>query len=417
MDKKNKLTVLLFEDSSADNLFPLSVLRPVFEIKTGAFSLLEKIREFIPPKTTLSLHCRALLENYLRAENPGCGVNILPDSDCLLINGRVVISKKDFKYIMGNLPANTFISKDDSVIFAKLDKNILSLLSEIPAGEPLNIERFRGLGLNELANPDLQEIKIVSYPWDILKDFETFLNDDLKQVFKPSKKKSPGKNVRVISQEDISISVKAKIMPHVVLDASNGKIFISDNAVIEPYSYIKGPVYIGKDTLIKAGTKIYGPAVIGFGSKVAGEISGSLFHACVNKQHDGFIGNTYACPFVNFGADTVTSNLKNNYSKVRVNFKGKSIETNMQFLGTIAGDHSKFGINTMLNTGTIVGIFANVAGGGFPDKFIDSFSWLILGSDPVKYKINEALETAKTVMARRHIELKPEYEELIRKVY
>jgi UDP-N-acetylglucosamine diphosphorylase / glucose-1-phosphate thymidylyltransferase / UDP-N-acetylgalactosamine diphosphorylase / glucosamine-1-phosphate N-acetyltransferase / galactosamine-1-phosphate N-acetyltransferase len=120
---------------------------------------------------------------------------------------------------------------------------------------------------------------------------------------------------------------------------------------------------------------------------------------------------------VNFGADTVTSNLKNNYSKIRVNFGEGQVNTEMQFLGSIVGDHTKFGINTMLNTGTITGIFANVAGGGFPDKQINSFSWYILGSAPVRYKLEEALSTAKIVFARRHIEMSNEYESLVREVY
>lgn len=208
-------------------------------------------------------------------------------------------------------------------------------------------------------------------------------------------------------------------MPYTVFDASDGKIFINDEVLIEPFTYIKGPVYIGKKSIIKAGTKLYGPVSIGYNSRIAGEVSGTIFHSFVNKQHDGFIGNSYISEFVNLGADTVTSNLKNNYSLIKTRFNKNSIQhqTGLTFLGSIIGDHTKTGINTMLNTGSIIGIFALIAGGGFPDKFIDSFTWYIQGKQPSRYKIDEALQTAKIVMERRQVDLIQSYEKLIRNVY
>jgi len=257
----------------------------------------------------------------------------------------------------------------------------------------------------------------IHYSWDVLKHFDVMLSKDLSSICASKKKSNLHSKISAVNLKDIRIAKSANVYPDVVLDAEAGMIYIDDKATIEPFTYIKGPVYIGKNVLVKSGTKIYGSCSIGAGSKVSGEISGSIFHSNVNKQHDGFIGNTYACPFVNFGADTVTSNLKNNYSKVRVKFNAEQINTGMQFLGSIVGDHTKFGINTMLNTGTIAGIFANVAGGGFPDKQIDSFSWNILGSQSIKYKLEEALSTAKLVLSRRHIEMLKEFEELIREIY
>ena len=208
-----------------------------------------------------------------------------------------------------------------------------------------------------------------------------------------------------------------KIFAGVVLDASEGRVVIDENTVIEPFTYIKGPVYIGRNCLIKSGTKIYGPCVIGEFSKVAGEIAESVFHSYVNKQHGGFIGHSYICPFVNLGADTVTSDLKNNYSKVGMKINGESVNTGMQLLGSIIGDHSKTSINTMLNTGSMIGIFANIFGGGFPSKEIDSFSWNEAGKESVKYDIDKALETAKTVMNRRGIKMSEAYEELVRSYF
>jgi UDP-N-acetylglucosamine diphosphorylase/glucosamine-1-phosphate N-acetyltransferase len=238
-----------------------------------------------------------------------------------------------------------------------------------------------GYFLNKKENKDLNRIK----------ERETFI--EYKKIF-------AGKNV--------------KILPGVVLDASEGRIVIEENTVIEPFTYIKGPVYIGKNSLIKSGTKIYGPCVIGEFSKVAGEIAESVFHSYVNKQHDGFVGHSYICPFVNLGADTVTSDLKNNYSKVGIKLSGENIDTGMQLLGSIIGDHSKTSINTMLNTGSMIGIFANIFGGGFPSKEIASFSWNEAGKQSEKYDIDKAIETARIVMSRRGLKMSEAYENLVR---
>jgi UDP-N-acetylglucosamine diphosphorylase/glucosamine-1-phosphate N-acetyltransferase len=276
---------------------------------------------------------------------------------------------------------------------------------------------FEGLkNINNSNYPFESIFEIINYPWDIIKSLDINLGLDLSFLLESVKGQARNEEV---SQENENnyVSPSAKVYPGVILDTVGGEIFIDDNAVIEPLVYIKGPVYVGRNALVKAGSRLYGPCSIGHSSKVSGEISGSVFHSSVNKQHDGFIGNTYACPFVNFGADTVTSNLKNNYSKVKVVSDGKSFNTGLQFLGSIVGDHSKFGINTMLNTGTICGIFSNVAGGGFPEKTIDSFEWNILGKEKTKYRLEEALETGKIVMNRRGFDMTEEYKELVRFIY
>jgi UDP-N-acetylglucosamine diphosphorylase/glucosamine-1-phosphate N-acetyltransferase len=338
------------------------------------------------------------------------------------MNGCVIFDEKYLAWVLKKMKWNSALMNEGKIICAKISKDKLTYLKHKIENKnidnSLEVKDFDYLELFE--DKEIMEkysVIIFHYPWDIVKHTGKMLNDDLAILSKNKKKKSFQSKASAANLKNILISRSANIFPNVVLDAEDGMIFIDDNSRIEPFTYIKGPAYIGKNVVIKAGAKIYGPCSFGTGCKVTGEISGSIFHSNVNKQHDGFIGNTYACPFVNFGADTVTSNLKNNYSKIRVNFGAEQINTGMQFLGSIVGDHSKFGINTMLNTGTIAGIFANVAGGGFPDKQIDSFAWYILGSQPVKYKLEEALSTAKIVFERRHIEMSKEYEELVREVY
>lgn len=413
---------LIFEDNFSGELAPLSLLRPVYDIVTGVFTNRERLEQLIPSKYKLSLHCRNLLYPLVSIENRTGKVNRLEKDDYIFINGSVIYEDGFISWVMKKMKMNSVFSDEGKVIAAKISGNKLTFLRR--KIENVNIDNRLCAGdfdyLELLENKEITKkysVLYINYPWDIIRYFDKVLENDLSSRGISKRKVNQHTKVASVNLKGIKISKIANLYPKVVLDAGAGTIFIDDGATIEPFSYIKGPVYIGKNVIIKSGARIYGPCSLGAGSKAAGEISGSIFHSNVNKQHDGFIGNSYACPFVNFGADTVTSNLKNNYSKIRVKHGGTQINTGMQFLGTIAGDHSKFGINTMLNTGTIVGIFANIAGGGFPDKQVDSFSWSILGSQPVRYKLEEALATAKTVFMRRHIDMKKEYEELVREIY
>jgi UDP-N-acetylglucosamine diphosphorylase/glucosamine-1-phosphate N-acetyltransferase len=416
------MNILIFEDSFYGSLSPLSLLRPVYDIVTGIYTNRERLEQFLPSKYKISIHCRNLLLPLTELENRGKKINKIEKEDYIFMNGCVIFDEKYLAWVLKKMKWNSALMNEGKIICAKISKDKLTYLKHKIENKnidnSLEVKDFDYLELFE--DKEIMEkysVIIFHYPWDIVKHTGKMLNDDLAILSKNKKKKSFQSKASAANLKNILISRSANIFPNVVLDAEDGMIFIDDNSRIEPFTYIKGPAYIGKNVVIKAGAKIYGPCSFGTGCKVTGEISGSIFHSNVNKQHDGFIGNTYACPFVNFGADTVTSNLKNNYSKIRVNFGAEQINTGMQFLGSIVGDHSKFGINTMLNTGTIAGIFANVAGGGFPDKQIDSFAWYILGSQPVKYKLEEALSTAKIVFERRHIEMSKEYEELVREVY
>lgn len=416
------MNIIIFEDNFFGNLSPISLLRPVYDIVTGIYSNRERLEKINQAKYKVSLHCRNILLPLVKSENPHKKINLIEKEDYILINGNLIYDEAFLVYAIKKMKWDSVLVNEGKVLCAKISKGKLTYLKHKIENRnidnTLSIKDFDNFTLvNDSEIIEKYNVKILHYPWDVIRYFDSVLSKDLARISESKKKANPDAGVLVVNLSGVRISKSANVYPNVVLDADAGIICIDEKAVIEPFTFIKGPVYIGKNVVVKAGAKIYGPCSIGAGSKVTGEISGSIFHANVNKQHDGFIGNTYACPFVNFGADTVTSNLKNNYSKVRVKFYGEQINTGMQFLGSIVGDHTKFGINTMLNTGTVAGIFANVAGGGFPDKQIDSFAWNIIGNQPVKYKIEEALSTARTVMTRRHIEMSREYEELIREIY
>jgi UDP-N-acetylglucosamine diphosphorylase / glucose-1-phosphate thymidylyltransferase / UDP-N-acetylgalactosamine diphosphorylase / glucosamine-1-phosphate N-acetyltransferase / galactosamine-1-phosphate N-acetyltransferase len=416
------MNILIFEDNFYANLSPLTLLRPSYDIVTGVYTNRQRLENILPLKNKLSLHCRNNLLPLMKFENPAKEINQLKNDDYIFINGCASFDEGLILWVNKKMKWNSVLIHEGKVVAAKVEKNKLTYLQH--KIENRNIDN--SLLINDFDHLEIFEsseliekysVLITHYAWDVIRRFDSLLEKDLMSLSEGKKRSNLHSKVSAVNMKNVRIAKSANVYPGIVLDAAAGLIFIDEKAVIEPFSFIKGPVYIGKNVTVKAGAKIYGPCSFGAGSKLTGEISGSIFHSNVNKQHDGFIGNSYACPFVNFGADTVTSNLKNNYSKIRVKFRAEQINTGMQFLGSIVGDHTKFGINTMLNTGTIAGIFANVAGGGFPDKKIDSFAWYILGSEPVKYKIEEALSTAKIVFSRRHIDMSKEYEELIREVY
>lgn len=187
-----------------------------------------------------------------------------------------------------------------------------------------------------------------------------------------------------------------------ILNAETGPIYIGRNAEIMEGSMVRGPFSIGEESTLKMGAKIYGPTTIGPSCKVGGEVNNSIVFGYSNKGHDGFLGNSVIGEWCNIGADSNNSNLKNNYASVRLwNYREERfIDTGLQFCGLIMGDHSKCGINTMFNTGTVVGVNANIFGDGFPRNFIPSFSW---GGPQgfTTYKVNKAFEVAEKVMERR----------------
>lgn len=269
------------------------------------------------------------------------------------------------------------------------------------------------LTLKEKTGKDLSSSVI--YPWDLVYlNRQEIVNDVARLKLKPCTKKITG--VSFVNPKKIYISKTAKIKPGVVLDAEEGPVVIDGGAVIMANSSIMGPAYIGKGSVVKAGARIYPGTSIGPMCKVGGEIEESIFQGYSNKQHDGFLGHSFICEWVNIGAGTSNSDLKNNYSNVKVWNDGEQVDTGKMFAGLFIGDHSKCGINTMFNTGTVVGVSCNLFGHGYMPKHIPSFSWG--GPEKMtKFDIERAVKTARAVMKRRDVEMTEEYEKLFRKVF
>jgi UDP-N-acetylglucosamine diphosphorylase / glucose-1-phosphate thymidylyltransferase / UDP-N-acetylgalactosamine diphosphorylase / glucosamine-1-phosphate N-acetyltransferase / galactosamine-1-phosphate N-acetyltransferase len=422
------MRAVIFEDDGYKNLYPLTYLRPSYAIKCGAFSILDTLKRELGDAYEVSLHCRGTMSDYMRETHEGVMINHFPAENTLFINGRFLLSKKIISGFAVPQNLNKILKHNGSVIAVYLAADKVNVISEkagIRSNESiLTAEDFEKTGAVNESMPEesfQNDVIEYKYPWDAFSYFKYLLERDIMWSVQQSASLLHNfDGVKIIANEDlvnINYGRAVNVYPNVVLDTKDGGVVIDDEAVIEPYVFIKGPAYIGKHAVVKAGSKIYGPCLIGDHSKVAGEISSSIFHSYVNKQHDGFVGNSYICPMVNLGADTVTSNLKNNYSSIKMDVDGEKVDTGTMFLGSIIGDQTKCGINTMLNTGSMIGIFANIFGGGFPSKRIGSFTWNEVGKEPQKYDITKALETAERVMSRRSLEVTTAYETLVRKLY
>lgn len=402
-----KSTICLFEDSGFLNLLPLVYLRPVYDLKCGILSLREKV-EYSFPNANLLLHSRNYLSEVIKERYPTNKFLESIKGDITFINGRL-IAEKDSVSRIKKLKYGEALVKDNIIIAIKLDyRDAQKYFKE----ENNNVANFL---MNDFLLKEMNDAKLINYPWELV----NYNGDQIKCDFQLLRKKSNcklNKNVIVLNKKSVFIDKGTKINPFVFLDASDGPIYIGKDVEIMSHVTIKGPVYIGDKSLIKSHTAIYHKTSIGKVCKIGGEIENSIIMDFTNKQHEGFLGHSYLCSWINVGASTNNSDLKNNYSSVDVYINGKIINSGSQFVGLFMGDHSKTAINTMFNTGTTIGVACNIFGSGFPPKYIPSFSWG--GHESlITYDINKCIETAQIVMKRRNIDLTKNEKELLGKVF
>ncbi len=402
-------SICLFEGIYYSRLLPLVYFRPTHDLRCGILTLREKVQHHFP-KTPISLHCRQYLSELVKQQNPGLLVNEVKGKSCLFINGRVIVDETLAEQI--NVGTDTLFVKGESIIAARVSGAKLAALKN-NLNDLFTLSDFHDLFKKEV------DAKIVNYPWDLVANNGEQICQDFKLLTYYQSEKIKGKvypGAHLLNESEIFIDEGAKIKPGVVLDAESGPIYIGKDAKIFPNAVIEGPAFIGNKTAIKIGAKIYENTSIGEVCKVGGEVEGSIIHAYSNKQHDGFLGHAYLGTWVNLGADTNNSDLKNNYGSVKVIINGEQVDSGSMFVGLTMGDHSKCSINTMFNTGTVVGASSNIFGAGFPKKYVPSFTWG--GSDSMtSYDIDKALDVAKRVMARRNIQLTETEEKVFRKVF
>jgi UDP-N-acetylglucosamine diphosphorylase/glucosamine-1-phosphate N-acetyltransferase len=392
-------SIILFDNEENDRFYPFSVLHPVWELRVGAKRIFEKYQANYPD-VNIAFQCADSdkLNSFLKRfhlKNEG-------------INGRRKL------LISSQLLLDSTLKSEIEKIVSQDKNQTIELNGEVVGvftNEDLNVAELKNLdGFNSRyeAYSLPTEIKYLNYIWDAISENSEAIKEDKRYFTQmPFADYSKFEGVFLVEKESIFISESATIKPNVVIDATDGPVIIDEGATIMSGATILGPCYIGKNSTIKVGAKIYQDTSIGEVCKVGGEVEGSIIQSYSNKQHDGFLGHSFLSEWVNLGADTNTSDLKNTYSEIKVIQRDEEIATGTMFLGLICGDHTKSAINTQFNTGTIAGVCGILVRPGFLSNHIKSFSWGGLHSSPT-YKLNKALEVCKIVMGRRNKEITEE---------
>ena len=369
------MNYILFDGPARNSLLPFTFTRPVADILIGIMTIRQKWEMRLGSTTT------TLTEEYLSEKFP-----MVEMEENVMINASF-LPNSILAEMVSNLELNQAIFKGDEVIAFYTSEN-----QEEVDFDTYEIIEFEGDCIR------------VEQTWDIFSHNDAAIREDFELLTEDRKSQPIPKSVNTISKENIFIEEGAKL-EFVTLNASAGPIYIGKNSEIMEGSVIRGPLALCENAQIKMASKIYGATTVGPYSRIGGEVKNVVLFAYSNKGHDGFLGDSVLGEWCNIGADSNNSNLKNNYEEVKLwSYESESFEkTGLQFCGLMMGDHSKCGINTMFNTGTVVGVSANIFGSGFPRNFVPSFSWGG-ASGFTTYITKKAFETARLVMSRRNID-------------
>ncbi len=389
------MNLCLFEDTTNFH-FPLTHCQADFDLRCGIFSNRERCMQLFPDME-FSFFVRDALVGHMQ-EQTNAPVNEAPRNESLFVNGCALLTRE--------IAARISTGHEDCLYVS--DHDVIAARFSDATGGTAFIDAMLSGGLQDLmGRMDVIELpcSILRHPWDLVGNNSTMLMHDAAFFLEAADGKPvTQQGVHFVAPDNIYVAAAASLAPGVVLDAHEGPIVICDGAVVMPNAVILGPSYIGCGSKIKPGAKLLEGSTIGPGCKIGGEVEDSIFHSYANKQHDGFVGHSYFASWTNLGADTNTSDLKNNYSEIRVTLEGREFRTGSMLCGAIMAEHSKCGINTMFNTGTTVGVGCNLYGGDFPPKYVPSFSWGGSGG-LVEHDFDRFLSTAELVMARRGVRL------------
>ena len=378
------MNYILFEKDT-ERIRPFSDLHASFELMTGAFDNFQRLIRSISKNDTIQLFVRQDIEDLIKHKYPDFDVN--PDyfEPGVYLNGDCLWYPEDLNLINNN---RSYSNINGIVSFHTDSKISLNDLSSY-------------INQQSQVSTKLDSVISIKYLWEIFDILNQSIGLDF-SLMNTSKQGNIHPSCIFIKDENIIINDKAIVSAGVVLDASEGPIIIDSNSFIDIGSLIKGPVYIGTNTKINPGTKLNGSVSIGSFCKIGGEVEDSVIQGFSNKQHDGFLGHSYIGEWVNLGANTNTSDLKNNYSKVKVfTKKDDFIDTNKMFIGSIIGDFTRTAIGTKLNTGTYIGVGSNLFDDGFQDKFVPSFSW---GKND-RIGLNRFIKSIDKAMNRRNCKM------------
>lgn len=413
-------TIILAETKVTDDLYPFSILHCMWEVRCGALRLFEKYERYFAESPLHFTGRNTHIASFKSRSYPETGTDALPKRGLVVLAGNL-LPDADFARTVWRLG-----SKENGGIY-------LENSSHETVGFVLNAEEayrftiatdlFSGNFFFEdavrLAAPLLERkveipVKQIRYLWDALTHNGAAIAADAALLDGTMPFYSASSSRRgALHESGVLAADSVAIAPGVVLDPTDGPIILGDKVRIMANSVIMGPCAIGENSLVKIGAKIYGDTTFGEYCKIGGEVENSIMHGYANKQHDGFLGHSYLGEWVNLGADTNTSDLKNTYGKIIVRMNGRRIPTERMMLGLLCGDHTKSGINTMFTTGTVAGVSSSVVGADYAPAVIPSFSFGGRADSP-RYNLEQALDVARTVMARRGKMLLPEEEVLLR---
>lgn len=399
----------LFEDDRVPFLRPLVETRAAYDLRLGMRTVLETTRDAFEPDGLL-LHARPLLADVTRLAHDDVLVNTLPDgADVLFVNGRFVAEEGDLRTRLQQAPTS-----DEPRAFVQGDTLVAAWVPEAAAHRPddfLSKPALTAESFSDLPATPLDDARLLRRPWDLLDALRPALVRDVAAHTDGSSSSSPlsdrshatvHDSVTSVQPEQIHLAPGATIRPGALLNAEDGPIYVDENAVVHERAVVRGPCYVGPRTRVKIGANVEGTAV-GTWCKLGGEVHDCILQSFSNKSHAGFLGHAYLGRWCNLGADTNNSNLKNDYGKVSayVPETQQFENTGRQFAGLFMGDHSKCGINTMFNTGTVIGTNCNLFGGDFPPRYVPPFSWGGAAHGFTEYRLEKALEVAEHVMGRR----------------
>lgn len=388
------MNILLFDGPERDDLLPLTFTRPVADLRCGILTLREKWEKRSGLTTT------TLTEEYLSAKWPA-----VEAEDNILVNGAACVNDELYEAVTHLAVGQVLRAKGDE----EEPGAVLAVRASIDALEEGDLEEMESVKFEG-------EYVHIQFPWDLFRNNGEELERDF-ELLTNGRESAPISTSNTLIGDRVFLEEGASVEAS-ILNSTSGPIYVGAGATIMEGCIVRGGLALCDHATLKMGAKIYGPSTFGPHCKVGGEVNNSIIIGYSNKGHDGFLGNSVIGEWCNLGADTNNSNLKNNYAEVKVwNYPaGRFIPTGLQFCGLIMGDHSKSGINTMFNTGTVVGVSSNIFGGGFPRTFIPSFSWGGSGG-MTQFKLGKAEEVATKMMERRGLSYDEVEQGIMREVY
>jgi len=382
------MNYILFDGTVRAALLPFTYTRPVADIRIGILTIREKWEKYLGFTTT------TLTEEYLSEKYPMVEMDVN-----IMINASFLPNSVLADMVQDLAPNQAIFQGEEVIAFYTNDTQ-----------EEVDFDSYEIIEFSE-------ECMTVQHTWDIFAKNDAAIREDFELITEGRNSKPIPKSVNVLCPENIFIEEGAKL-EFVTLNASTGPIYIGKNAEIMEASVIRGPFALCEFGRVKLASKVYGATTVGPHSVIGGEVNNSVLFGYSNKGHDGFLGNSVLGEWCNIGADSNNSNLKNNYEEVRLwSYETEGFaRTGLQFCGLMMGDHSKCGINTMFNTGTVVGISANIFGSGFPRNFVPSYSWGGAAGFST-YLTSKAFQTAKIVMARRQVEFSEQDAKILEHIF